>query len=478
MKTEAEAIRIREVYLRTGSIQKTAQECGCCRRTVKAVLARNYDIDGGKTHRQRKPNVWQSRIETLIRDNLPDENTSHKLILTAKRIADIIGREGANIGVRQVQRIVSKVRQAIRTSHSDDAKLITEGVMGAWQVDFGEMDCYVRERRQKVHLLIVSSRYSNAAACTVCETEQADSLFDGLWRCFEQLGAVPPVLRFDNMAPVACWTRGRERHLTDAFSRFACHCGFKPELCNPRSGWEKGNVECKVKYIRQNFFVPVPHFDSIEALNDALAAWSVQDRKRTHYQKGALICDLLNTEQQVFLPIPDKPFEFWRQYASCTDRQGCIQFDNNRYFTTRDTARRQVIVRVSTRSVRIYDADMNLLASHVRRYGRGNVIQPLQQLAEMLAERPAALPYCVPSLPEHALEQVRKLRVVDRADAVLQFLLTNKSMSVSQPSVTEVDLSVYDKVAFGDYEQRKRDYEPVHKVEIGHGDSGHAAGTG
>ena len=483
MKTEDEAIRIREVYLRTGSIQASARECGCAWRTAKAALSRDYSVDGGITHRHRQPNAWHDRIDALITQNLPDEEKCRKLRLTAKRIHDIIAAEGSTLSARQVQRMASRIRAALKSSHRDAAKMITDGVMGAWQVDFGEMDCYISGRRRRVHLLVLSGRFSNAAVYTVCESEQADALFDGLQRCFEQVGGVPPVLRFDNMAPVCCWTRGHNRRMTDAFSRFACHCGFTPELCNPRSGWEKGNVECKVKYVRQNFFVPVPDFASVEALNAALSEWSVRDMARKHYQKGAAIADLLTRERQTFLPMPDKPFEYWRQYATVTDRQGCIQFENNRYFASKEMGRAHVIVRVSTRKVSIYNASsMTVLATHARRYGRGGLSMPVERIAEMIAEKPSALPYCAHDMQDagKVLEMVKALRVADRVGAITQILRGQKILPELASLTVHAgpDLTIYDNLAFGVYEQRKRDIEPVHKTEIRHGDSGHAAGTG
>lgn len=423
MKTEQEAIRIREAYLRAGSIKAAARECGCTWRTAKAALARDYSLDEGKTHRHVKQNTWNERIQQLILQNIPYEAKCSKIRLTAKRIADIIQAEGASLSARQVQRIASRIREDIRNAKSDDAKLITRGIPGCWQVDFGEMDCVIKGREIRAHLLILSSRYSNACVCTVCESEQSEALFDGLWRCFVSLGGVPPVLRFDNMAPVACWCRGRERKLTDAFSRFAVHCGFSPELCNPRSGWEKGNVECKVKYIRSNFFVPVPAFESIEDLNGALEKWCIDDRDRKHYLKGIRIRDLLCSEATTFLPLPDTRFELWRQYITHTDRQGCIQFENNRYFAHRALARAQVIVCVSTHQVCIYDANRRLISSHLRLYGRGNVSQPVLELAQMLAAKPSALPYVVPTA-KSALDDLRKLRIADRVGPVTQLIMT------------------------------------------------------
>ena len=134
MKTEDEAIRIREVYLRTGSIQAAARECGCTWRTAKAALARDYSLDEGKTRRHVKQNIWNERIQQLILQNIPHEAKCVKIRLTAKRITDIIQAEGATLSARQVQRIASRIRENIRNAKSDDAKLITRGIPGCWQV--------------------------------------------------------------------------------------------------------------------------------------------------------------------------------------------------------------------------------------------------------------------------------------------------------------------------------------------------------
>ena len=39
---------------------------------------------------------------------------------------------------------------------------------------------------------------------------------------------------------------------------------------NPESGWEKGNVENKVGYLRRNELVPVPRFNDLAEENLSL----------------------------------------------------------------------------------------------------------------------------------------------------------------------------------------------------------------
>ncbi len=52
---------------------------------------------------------------------------------------------------------------------------------------------------------------------------------------------------------------------------------------NPESGWEKGNVENKVGYLRRNELVPVPRFDDLVKENKHLLDRCEIDMQREHY---------------------------------------------------------------------------------------------------------------------------------------------------------------------------------------------------
>ena len=60
---------------------------------------------------------------------------------------------------------------------------------------------------------------------------------------------------------------------------------FEDRFGRPGKGNDKGKVENLVGFIRRNYLVPVPHVDSLEALNDDLAAQCrrrLDDRLRRH----------------------------------------------------------------------------------------------------------------------------------------------------------------------------------------------------
>ena len=52
---------------------------------------------------------------------------------------------------------------------------------------------------------------------------------------------------------------------------------------NPESGWEKGNVENKVGYLRRNELVPVPRFNDLAEENRHLLERCESDMQREHY---------------------------------------------------------------------------------------------------------------------------------------------------------------------------------------------------
>ncbi|MFD2729900.1 IS21 family transposase, partial [Enterococcus camelliae] len=117
--------------------------------------------------------------------------------------------------------------------------------------------------------------------------ENQECLLEGMKELFRQAGGVPRKIRIDNMSTAVTQTKSRTEPaiLTDGFLRFATHYGFETQVCNPRSGNEKGSVENKVGYVRYNFFSSTPIMKDFVSFNEALAKELAQDRERIHYEK-------------------------------------------------------------------------------------------------------------------------------------------------------------------------------------------------
>lgn len=483
MKTKQEAIEIRRIYAETGcNVSETARRCSCGRDTVRRVLRRDYENNEGRKHRHHE-HPEDAPIEEIITENLSDAMKSRKLRLTATRIARIVQADGCKLSERQLLKRVAVVRKRITEKPQKDVYLELDAPRGAYQVDFGQYDCYIDGAYTIVHGLLVSSAFSNAFAVVACMGEDSASLFDGLERCFEQLGGVPPILRFDNLAPAVFWDK-KMRSMTEPFSRFVVHHGFRPEFCNPRSGWEKGNVENKVKYVRNNFFNPLSRcrFDNFKILNDALSAFAIQDRQRKHYKKERRISELLDSERPLFGEL-HTPFGYVERRIANVDKQGFVQYRGNRYFTKHDITANHVIIEATVDCVEILDEQFNPVAHHKRTYGKNRHIQPASDLALMLAKKPSAIPYVIKPIEEAVKlrEHIRGKRAVDRIEPIMQFLTNGADVSCLNEgfkcSEYIQDLNKYDKLA-GLNEQTGRNSTTVQQITPRLRDPGNGAGVG
>ena len=182
---------------------------------------------------------------------------------TASRILDRLReKEGFDGSYSTIQRYVKSIR------HEQQARATQELVWepGSAQVDFGEADFNVNGVCRRMKYLTVSFPYSNDGFTQVFGDETAECVCQGLRNIFEYIGRVPPLLIFDNATGVGRRV-GSQVHETELFRLFRAHYGCRVKFCNPYAGYEKGNVERKVGYVRANLFVPVPRVKNFHVYN-------------------------------------------------------------------------------------------------------------------------------------------------------------------------------------------------------------------
>jgi transposase len=380
-----DAIRVRALFRSLGSLAAVSRATGYDVKTVSRALSRDYSAPASRS----RPVVIDKWLSDLIMANRAAFNLNHKNRLTPARAHELLSSIGFSVSLRTVERRFRVLSERLGDSVGKSAALRLTPPPGSFQVDFGLVDAAFGGDPLSLSLLICSSAYSNGCAAVACRCQDAANLFWGLDACFVQLGGVPPFLRFDNLAPaVSSFRHGRKK--TDAFTRFEAHHGFDVEFCNPASGWEKGNVENKVQYIRERFFVPVPSVPSLDDLNASLALWCRDDMRRDHYLKHRPIRDLFLEDQAAFLPF-NSSFDYWDTVGARTDLCGFVPYRSNLYFVDEHSARRSVIVRASVDTVEILSEDGELLASHDRCYAFGASVKSTLSHARHLAKKLNAL---------------------------------------------------------------------------------------
>ena len=144
------------------------------------------------------------------------------------------------------------------------------------QCDFGEALAVIGGVKRKslplaeagVHFFVLDLPHSDAMFVRAYPAETTEAFCDGHVSAFSFLGGVPQSIVYDNtrLAVARILGDGRRRR-TRVFTELQSHYLFEDRFGRPGKGNDKGKVEGMVGFTRRNFLVPIPSFESFEALN-------------------------------------------------------------------------------------------------------------------------------------------------------------------------------------------------------------------
>lgn len=307
---------------------------------------------------------------------MEDKKAPRKQRHTAKRIHKRLKEEvdGYACSYRLVAAYVAGKKQELRLK-KQEGYLPLEHHPGEAQSDFGYADFYENGRlHQESKYLVLSFPYSNGGYLQLNYGENMECLLEGLVAMFEYIGGVPTEIWFDNTRTIVTdIIKGGGREVTERFRRFCEHYRFKPVFMNPESGWEKGNVENKVGYLRRNELVPVPRFTSLLEKNRELLESCDKDMEREHYDDGGgrLISELFEADRAALLPLPAVPFDTSLYTTARTDKYGKFTLDcgKHRYSASPAFCEETVRIRLTSSQVTVMDSDLHEIVRHRRLYG-------------------------------------------------------------------------------------------------------------
>ena len=375
------------------SYSKIARDLGIDRRTVKKY-AELEDYSPKITPKRNRKAPVMDPVKPIIDDILiKDKKAPKKQRHTAKRIHQrLVDEHNFKGSYSSVKKYVRKAKRKLYDNSQAAIPLKHPG--GEAQCDFGDLIVNHQGIEKKAHMLILSFPYSNAAFVQIFWGENRECLLEGLSNIFEFINGVPNKIWFDNLtAAVGKISRNGNRVFTEAFRRFAAHYRFEPVFCNRGKGNEKGNVERKVGYIRQNFFVPVPEFDDLKEFNQLLLVKALEDIKRKHYDKRTLINDLYEHDKIKFMQLPAKRYDNYRLAKYKTNKYGYLRVDTNIYTTSPEVANQEVWVKFKSCSIEILNESYELIVKHPRLYGKHLKSQIWEPYLDEFIKKPKAICY-------------------------------------------------------------------------------------
>ena len=285
-----------------------------------------------------------------------------ELGLSAKRIhQDLVEEQDFHGSYQSVKRFV----RHLQNKHPLPFRRMETAPGAEGQVDFGRGALVKRGKsRRRPHLMRVVLSYSRAGYSEATWTQSTDDFIRTIENSFYHFGGVPRVIVPDNLKAAVINPDWHDPDLNPKFESFARHYGFIILPTKPRTPRHKGKVEAGVKYAQENA-AKARSFDTIEEQNRFLIDWELKvANQRIHGTTQRQVKQLLEEERHHLLPLPTTRFPIFDEAERKVHIDGHVILDRAYYSVPPEYIRRTVWVRWDSRFVRIYNQNMEKIASH------------------------------------------------------------------------------------------------------------------
>ena len=284
-----------------------------------------------------------------------------------------------------------------------------------------------------------------------CPAETTEAFCDGHVKAFAFFGGLPHSILYDNTKIAVARILGDgKRQRTRVFAELQSHYLFRDRFGRPAKGNDKGKVEGLVGFARRNFMVPVPAFESFEALNAHLTDCCrkrMSERLRGHTETigERLERDLAALRK----PLPP-PYDACEKVATRVSSLSLVRYRRNDYSVPTSFGHREVIVRGYVHEV-VIACGAEIIARHPRSYEREDfVFDPLHYLA-LIEQKINALDQAAPladwKLPEEFATLRRLLEVRMGKKGKREFVQVLRLMETFR--IEDVTAAVGDAIARG-----------------------------
>ena len=298
------------------SVREASRVFGLHRDTVRKMLA--YSVPPGYRRKSppRRPKLedFTGVIDRILEN---DHQAPRKQRHTAKRIFERLRDEYGFAG--QYTIVKDYVRE--RRRRGQEMFVPLSHPPGHAQCDFGEAVAVIGGVERKVHYFVLDLPHSDGCFVKAYPAETTEAFLDGHVSAFAFLGGVPQSILYDNtkLAVARILGDGR-RQRTRAFTESQSHYLFEDRFGRPGKGNDKGKVEGMVGYVRRNFLVPIPSFESFQALYAHLEQRCLERMDATLRGHTETIGQRMERDLDALLPLPSAPYDACDKQSSRVSR--------------------------------------------------------------------------------------------------------------------------------------------------------------
>lgn len=314
--SEKEQERIRKVFGRTASIRQTAKQTGHSRKAVRRALGCNNVINAPQTSpRKSKLDPYKAKIGYLVKEK-------HLSGVRVLEEITLLGYTGGYSILKEHIRIIRPKGLKVPRPPIDHAP----GDEG--QMDWSPHSVYMGGQRVVVHTGSFVLCFSRWIFTRHFSDETIESVIRLHEEAFDEIGAVPHKITYDNMTTVGRHTGTGTVWINPVFKRFAQEYGFEVVILLPGRKERHGKVERPFRYIEDNF-LRGREFIDLEDLNNKADAWRANTANvRIHGTTRERPVDRLAREKSLLKPVPwNKTDQFFKEVRRLVNVDFCVTID-------------------------------------------------------------------------------------------------------------------------------------------------------
>ncbi len=376
------------------SIRELADRHGVHRRTVRQALDDAVPPPRKVYPARPRPAIdaWATVVDAWL---MQDGDAPRKQRHTARRIWQrLVAEHQATLSEVTVSRYVARRRVELGLATGEVSIPQTHLPGAEAEVDFGEFYATIAGLVVKCWMFVMRLSHSGKAFHVAFATQAQEAFLEGHVLAFAYFGGVPGRIRYDNLKPaVVRVLKGRGRTESERFTALRSHYGFDSFFCRPGidGAHEKGGVEGEIGRFRRRHLVPVPKVASLGELNELIANADRVDDDRVITGRPITIGAAFAAEASELMGLPAEAFDCARLLHARVDNRARVSVRQCFYSVPARYAGRRLPVRLSARTVEVYDGP-RLVARHERAVGRYVEVLCLDHYLEVLKTKPGGLP--------------------------------------------------------------------------------------
>ncbi len=384
--------KIRCAFHRDGkSIRQITREFHLSRNTVKKVLRGEATEFMYSRTTQPLPKLGPYE-DTLISSLVEDVGKPRREQRTAVVLFEELQRAGFDGGYDSVRRYVHKWRQQSDGCQATAFIPLSFASGEAYQFDWSHEWVELGGVAVKVKVAHFRLCYSRMPFCIAYHREGLEMVLDAHVHAFAFFGGSARRGIYDNLKTVVTKILlGKDRTFNRRFQQLASHYLLEPVACTPAAGWEKGQVENQVQFMRNRLFVPRLKCADLAELNHWL-----RDRCRTlagghHHPEftDRMVAEVFAEEQPRLLRV-NAPFGGYKELPVRVSTTSLVAYDNNRYSVDAAAVGRTVMLRAYADRIVVVEAGV-VIGEHLRLFGRHQVKYDPWHYVAVLQRKPGAL---------------------------------------------------------------------------------------